>query len=172
MRKLIMLASVAALAALPSVASAKPPHGGNGHRAQAERGDGGPRTRNRARPRVDNADRNRNGVADRLERGFVDRNRDGIDDRARNRHGGGVCPPGLANRTPACVPPGQARRMFREGQRIPTNFNVFTDYNSIPAEYRQRFNIPSGYNYVYRDNSVYVVDPATRVVRDIIDLIF
>jgi len=186
MRKLLMIASVAALAtAIPNVAAAQ--GRGNGQAARAEQGArGNARARadvsQRARARARQAervrdmdrdtDRNRNGVADRLERGFTDRNRDGIDDRAGNRYGGNVCPPGLANRTPACVPPGQAKRMFREGQRIPTNFNVFTDYNSIPADLRQRFNIPSGYNYVYRDNSVYVVDPTTRIVRSIIDLIF
>jgi hypothetical protein len=230
MRKLMMLASVAALAtALPNVAAAQGRGHGNGHSARAEQGmrgnararaDVGQRARVRHADRVRVTDRNRNGVADHLERRlvdrnrdgiddraqsrfvdrnrdgiddraqsrfvdlnrdgiddrtqsrFVDRNRDGIDDRAQNRYGGASCPPGLANRTPACVPPGQAKRMFREGQRVPTNFNLFTDYNSIPLDLRQRFNIPSGYNYVYRDNSVYVVDPTTRVVRDIIDLIF
>lgn len=162
MRKIIMLASVAALAALPSAAFAKPPHGGNGHRAQAERGADGQRTRNRARPRADNTDRNRNGVADRLERRPA---------RAQNQYGGAACPPGLARRSPACVPPGQARRMFRQGQRIPTNYGAFTSYNSIPLEYRDRYNIPSGHNYIYRDNSVYVVDRRTRLVRSIIDLL-
>jgi hypothetical protein len=53
MRKLIMLASVAALtAALPSVAMAKkPPHAG-GRSAHAERSAEGPRAPNRTRPRA------------------------------------------------------------------------------------------------------------------------
>jgi hypothetical protein len=168
MRKFIMLASVAALtAALPSVATAKkPPHAG-GRSAHAERSAEGPRAPNRSRTR--DTDRNRNGVADRLERRPVDRNRDGIDDRAQNQYGGGNCPPGLANRTPACVPPGQARRLFREGQRVPTNYGAFTNYNDIPSQYRSR--VPSGYDYIYRDNSVYVVDRQTRLVRSIINLL-
>jgi hypothetical protein len=165
-----MLASVAALtAALPSGAIAKkPPHAG-GRSAHAERSAEGPRAPNRNR--VQDADRNRNGVADRLERRPVDRNREGIDDRAQNQYGGAACPPGLANRTPACVPPGQARRMFSQGQRVPTNYGAFTSYNNIPQEYRDRYNIPSGYNYIYRDNNVYVVDPQTRLVRSIINLL-
>jgi hypothetical protein len=175
MRKFIMLASVAALtAAVPSMATAKkPPHAG-GHSARAERSDGprGPnRTRTRDRVRIQDTDRNRNGIADRLERRPVDRNRDGIDDRAQNQYGGAACPPGLANRTPACVPPGQAKRMFREGQRIPTNYGAFTNYGDIPSALREQYRIPDGYNYIYRDNSVYVVDPQTRLVRSIIDLI-
>jgi hypothetical protein len=179
MRKLIMLASVAALTAtLPSLASAKKPGHANARSAHAERSAEGPRARNqnraRQRVRTQEVDRNRNGIADRLERRLVDRNRDGIDDRTQNlrtgsRYGGANCPPGLANRTPACVPPGQARRMFNEGQRVPNSYDAFTSYNDIPLQYRQQ--VPTGYNYIYRDNSVYVVDPRTRLVRDIINLI-
>ena len=79
------------------------------------------------------------------------------------------CPPGLANRNPRCVPPGQAQRMFREGQRIPANYRYFVDYDGIPQAYRTR--VPEGYRYIYRDDTVYVVDPATSLVRSIIDLI-
>jgi hypothetical protein len=59
--------------------------------------------------------------------------------------------------------------MFRQGQRIPTNYGALTDYNDIPSQYRSR--VPTGYDYIYRDNSVYVVDPQTRLVRSIIDLL-
>jgi hypothetical protein len=61
--------------------------------------------------------------------------------------------------------------MFSQGQRIPTGYGAFTSYNNIPREYRDRYDIPSGYNYIYRDNSVYVVDPQTRIVRSIINLL-
>jgi hypothetical protein len=194
MRKFIMLASVAVFtAALPSVAVAeKPPHAG-GQTARAQRSAEGPRApnRNRARERVrtQDTDRNRNGVADRLERRVVDRNRDGIDDRAQtrlndrnrdgiddrtgNRYGGNICPPGLANRTPSCVPPGQANRMFREGQVIPQNYGYYTPYDAllgrVPEAYRNQ--IPAGQNYIYRDDAIYVVDPRTRIVTDIINLL-
>lgn len=187
MRKLIMLASVAALSvSLPSLAAAQGRgHGGhgNGHSARAEqpmRGNARERVRNTQRPvrtsraQVTSTDRNGNGIADRLERRMVDRNRDGIDDRTQtrqNRYGGQACPPGLANRTPACVPPGQARRMFREGQRLPTNYSDFTAFDRIPLQYREQYNIPEGYNYIYRDNTVYVVDPRTRLIRDIFNLL-
>lgn len=182
MRKLIMLAGVAALvASMPAVADAQ--GRGRGHGARNHEMSRAPQAgvRSDARARVDarlrrddrrgrRTDRNRNGIPDFRER-IVDRNGDGIDDRRRNRHGGNACPPGLANRTPACVPPGQARRMFREGQRVPTNYGAFTSYDDIPAQYREQFDIPQGYNYIYRDDSVYVVDPRTRLVRSIIDLI-
>ena len=81
------------------------------------------------------------------------------------------CPPGLANRNPPCVPPGQARRMFHEGQRLPVNYSYYTGYDAIPITVRNRYGIPTGYRYIYRDNVVYVVDPTTRLVRDIIDIL-
>lgn len=119
------------------------------------------------------ADRNGNGIADDRER-FIDRDRDGLDDRAGNRYGGSACPPGLAKKTPACVPPGQAKRMFSEGQRIPSGFNSFTDFDEIPLDFRD--DIPSRYGseafrYIYRDDSIYVVDRRTRIVSDIINLL-
>ena len=115
-------------------------------------------------------DLNGNGVADYRER-MIDRNRDGIDDRAGNQFGGGACPPGLAKKTPNCVPPGQAKRMFREGQRLPTSYSGYTDYNSIPETFRSQVPYMEANRYIYRDNSVYVVDPRTRVVTQIINLL-
>jgi hypothetical protein len=63
--------------------------------------------------------------------------------------------------------------MFREGQLVPQNYGYYTPYDAllgrVPDAYRNQ--IPTGYNYIYRDNSVYVVDPRTRVVTSIIDLL-
>lgn len=115
-------------------------------------------------------DLNGNGIADFRER-FIDRDRDGIDDRAENRYGGAACPPGLAKKDPACVPPGQARRMFEQGQRVPLGYDFYTDYNAIPLPYRSQVPYTDGYRYIYRDNRVYIVDPATRLVTRIIDLL-
>ncbi len=80
-----------------------------------------------------------------------------------------TCPPGLATR--GCIPPGQVNRLFRQGQRLPVNYRYYTDFDDIPLAVRDRFAIPSGYRYIYRDNVVYVVDPRTRLVDRIIDLI-
>jgi hypothetical protein len=115
-------------------------------------------------------DVNRNGVADDRER-MIDRNRDGLDDRAANQYGGAACPPGLAKKTPNCLPPGQASRMFRQGQRLPTGYDYFTDYDRIPEAYRSRVPYADANRYIYRDNSVYVVDPRTRIVTQVIDLL-
>jgi hypothetical protein len=115
-------------------------------------------------------DLNGNGVADYRER-LIDRDRDGVDDRMGGQYGGSACAPGLAKKSPPCLPPGQAKRMFNQGQRIPTNYNSYTDYNSIPEAYRSQVPYMDASRYIYRDNSVYVVDPRTRIVTQVIDLL-
>ena len=178
MRKIILMAGIAALtASIPAAAEAQGRGNGRGQSARTEqqarpsvsREQARARAAARAQARID-ADRRARRDAQRT---WTDRNRDGIDDRTGNRYGGAACPPGLANRNPPCVPPGQARRAFRQGQVLPRSFSYYTPYNSlltrIPEQYRD--DIPTGYRYIYRDNAVYVVDPATRIVRNIIDLI-
>lgn len=201
MRKLILLASAAAIAAtIPNLAQAQGRgHGQSGQAAHGKATSAGARTavRSRGNARTDaraNArartrtgasvdrriDSDGDGIPDYRERARrADRDGDGIPDyRDRvdnrgNRYGGAVCPPGLANRTPACVPPGQARRMLREGQRIPASYGDFVPYDnllaSLPESYRD--DIPAGYRYVYSGDNVYVVDRRTRLIRDVINIL-
>jgi hypothetical protein len=196
--------AVVLAATMPMVAEAKPGNGQSArsgqHSRQAQartrtrnevRSDGRARTDARANTRatartgaaVDRRlDTDRDGIPDYRDR-MTDRNGDGIDDRRQNlsdinrngnRYGGDVCPPGLANRTPACIPPGQARRMFREGQALPSSYGNYLGYQDLiarlPVDYRD--DIPTGdYRYVYQNESVYVVDARTRIVRNIIDIL-
>ena len=90
---------------------------------------------------------------------------------ATPNYGANACPPGLARKGNGCLPPGQARKIFTVGQRIPTGYNFYTPYSNIPLAYRDRYGIPTGQQYIYRDRSVYVVDPTTSLVTRIIDLI-
>jgi hypothetical protein len=175
MRKLILLASAAAVAAtMPALAQAKPGNGHSAHSSSQARSNGHARTDARANARA----RARTGAAvDRR----IDTDRDGIpdyrdrtDNRSGNRYGGAACPPGLANRTPSCVPPGQARRAFRQGQAVPRTYRDYVAYQDLlgrlPESYRD--DIPTGdYRYIYRDDQVYVVDARTRLVNRIIDIL-
>jgi hypothetical protein len=88
-------------------------------------------------------------------------------------YGHNTCPPGLAAKHNGCLPPGQARKLYNIGQRIPTGYRFYTPWGNIPLAYRNQ--IPpiypdSRYDYIYRNNSIYVVDPRTRLVTDIIAL--
>jgi hypothetical protein len=116
-------------------------------------------------------DINRNGIADLRER-RIDVNRNRIDDRfeARFRLGNDFCPPGLAKKNNGCLPPGQAKRLFVVGQRVPTGFGVVR-FNQVPVDIRTRFDLSADDRFVIRDRFIYVVDPRTRLVDRIIDLL-
>jgi hypothetical protein len=74
------------------------------------------------------------------------------------------CPPGLATKTPACIPPGRVSRQFVVGRRVPTNIE-FVSFNSIPLVVRQRFDLSSRDRFFQRGDTLVIVNPRTRVVR-------
>lgn len=83
------------------------------------------------------------------------------------------CARGLTAKSNGCLPPGQASRTFTRGQRVPTGYEFYTRFSSIPLSARNQ--IPSvylngNYRYIYRGSTIYVVNPTTRRVADIIAL--
>jgi hypothetical protein len=167
MNKFLMLAG-AALLVSTSTAVAKPEGHGGGHKtthATAKHTAKGStmRSRHGVKP-----------LAAYHGRAIVDRNRNGIWDRDEalaRRYGGALCPPGLAKKPTSCMPPGQAKRTFREGQRLSSNYRYYTPYGNIPLALRERYDLSDDYRYVYRNNVIYMVDPATRAVTNIINAI-
>lgn len=176
MRKFLLVVGAAAMAAaMPALA--KPGKGqGGGHgaghgRSGAVVSGGHARTDSRANLRA----RTRTGanvvrIRDRDGDGIPD-SRDRFDNRAAGRYGANDCPPGLAAKGNGCLPPGQARRLFGIGQRVPTGYNFYTPYADIPAAYRDQYGLVTDGRYIYRDQSIYVVDPTTSMVTRIIDLL-
>ncbi|WP_238991822.1 hypothetical protein [Gemmobacter caeruleus] len=89
------------------------------------------------------------------------------------KHGGhaviaqsaGHCPPGLAKKSPACIPPGQAKKhqggvtVYRPGEVIDRDYIVIRD----PG----RYGLPDGTYYRVGDY-LYRVDRDTRAVLDLI----
>jgi len=100
MKTPLLLASAAMLISAAAVADAKP-KGGKGKSSVAAKVQK-VQVRNRG-----DVDRNRNGIADWNEHWI-----------GRGNYGGNICPPGLAKKTPACVPPGQVGPV---GGLIPPN---------------------------------------------------
>ena len=84
-----------------------------------------------------------------------------------NRWGGATCPPGLAKKVPPCTPPGQAGREFNIGQHVPTGWGMLP-YSRIPVGVRDLYNLDDDNRYIYRDSTLYVVDPRTRLIENII----
>lgn len=81
---------------------------------------------------------------------------------------GGGCPPGLAKKNNGCMPPGQARKLYRTGQRYPRNYGNLWTYNQIPYDLRQQYNFDRNDRYYYGDGYVYRVDPKSMLVEQVV----
>lgn len=92
----------------------------------------------------------------------------GDNDRARSYYN---CPPGLANRNPRCVPPGQVRRReadheqnrnHRKGDRVRRDdFYYFDDYANLPP-------LPRGQRYAVVDGNIVTLDTRTYEILNLI----
>ena len=148
MRNLAMIVATAAMAmAMPALAKPGKSQGHHGPSVHAKGKGGAHRTHVRTRDRTV------------------------VRTKAGKRYGANACPPGLAAKGNGCLPPGQARKLFNVGQRIPIGYNFYTPYSDIPLAYRDRYGLMTDGRYIYRDDSIYVVDPTTSLVTRIIDLI-
>ena len=86
-------------------------------------------------------------------------------------YGAGGCPPGLAKKHNGCLPPGQAKKMYNVGQRVPLGYNGYTPYNQIPYDVRSQYNLDPYGRYIYDQNYLYRVDPTTQVVSQVLNAI-
>jgi hypothetical protein len=149
MKKLILLAGAAALAATTAPALAKPGKG-NAHSQHAKGKHGGKHAGMR------HGDSDRWTVrSDRFGRMYA------LDAR-------GSCPPGLAKKNNGCMPPGQAKKMYDVGQRYNRNFGDVWGYNQIPYDLRNRYDLDDDDRYYYNQGYLYQVDPTTLLVRQVI----
>jgi hypothetical protein len=105
----------------------------------------------------------------------LDDRRDRFDDRRVFDDGrrfagslGGNCPPGLASKNNGCLPPGQAKKQFRIGERIPSGY--YAGYN-LPGEYRDFYSDSPEYSYRYDDGYIYRMDRQTNLVSALIPLL-
>ena len=79
------------------------------------------------------------------------------------------CPPGLAKK-PRCMPPGQYKKQFQIGQRLPYGANGLLGYNALPYDLRSQYGAqldPYG-RYYYQDDYLYRVDPTTMIVQQVL----
>ncbi|HJU76923.1 MAG TPA: hypothetical protein VJ597_03220 [Sphingomicrobium sp.] len=78
----------------------------------------------------------------------------------------GACPPGLAKK--GCMPPGQAKRLYRVGQRLPLGYGTRYGFNQIPYDLRTQYGLSPYGNYYYGDGYLYGVDPKTMVISQVV----
>ena len=81
------------------------------------------------------------------------------------------CPPGLAKKNNGCLPPGQAKKLYSMGQRLPYGFNGYTPYNQIPYDLRRQYDLDPYGRYIYDQHYIYRVDPKTQIVSAILNAI-
>ena len=86
-------------------------------------------------------------------------------------YGTGNCPPGLAKKHNGCLPPGQAKKRYDVGQRLPYGYNSYTPYNQIPYDLRNQYGLDPYGRYIYRDGYLYEVNPRTRIISQILSAI-
>ena len=96
---------------------------------------------------------------------FADRDREIIRTYYVDTYGRANCPPGLAKKNNGCLPPGQAKKRYVVGQRLPQTIV----YQAAPTILVQRLApAPSGYQYVMVDGDVLMLATGTRLVVDAI----
>lgn len=83
-------------------------------------------------------------------------------------YGVGGCPPGLAKKHNGCMPPGQAKKMFRVGQRYSTGYGTRYAYGQIPYSLRDRYDLDPRDRYYYDNGYLYQVDPRTLLVQQVV----
>lgn len=80
---------------------------------------------------------------------------------------GSNCPPGLAKKNNGCLPPGQAKKRYAVGRRVPDGVNI----EILPNDVIVRLpGLPEGYGYRVVDGDLVVVALATLVVLDAVGL--
>jgi hypothetical protein len=96
---------------------------------------------------------------------FNDGDRDAVRRYWVDTVGRGNCPPGLAKKHNGCLPPGQARKRYVVGQRLPAAVVV----QPLPPVLVTRLGpAPAGYQYVVVDGDVVKLAVGTRLVVDAI----
>jgi len=82
-------------------------------------------------------------------------------------YGAGGCPPGLAKKAMPCMPPGQAKKLFGIGDRVPLGYSLLS-LGGLPHAIRTHHSFSSHDRFVYRGDYVYAVSPRTRLVTGVV----
>jgi Ni/Co efflux regulator RcnB len=77
----------------------------------------------------------------------------------------GHCPPGLAKKHNGCLPPGQAKKLWRIGQPLPASVVI---YDLPPALVLKMGTPPAGYKYVRVASDILMIAVGTSIVAEAI----
>lgn len=97
---------------------------------------------------------------------FADDEREAVRFYFVEKHGRGHCPPGLAKKNDGCLPPGQAKKRYSVGQRLPPGVIIVEPPVELTARLRP---CPAGYRYVVVDGDLVKIAVGTMLVVDAIE---
>ena len=78
------------------------------------------------------------------------------------------CPPGLAKKHNGCLPPGQAKKRYVVGDRLPDGVVYYAVPGDVTVHLRPT---PVGYQYVRVDDDVLLMNQATKMIVDAVTLL-
>ncbi len=84
----------------------------------------------------------------------------------RDDHQGAWGPPGLAKK-PGHMPPGQYKKMYNRGQRLPTSYISQRYYVTDPQTYHLR-EAPAGYRWVQVNDQYYLAQTRTGLISEVV----
>ena len=88
------------------------------------------------------------------------------DGQDRDDHQDAWGPPGLAKK-PGHMPPGQYKKMYNRGQRLPTTYITQRYYVNDPQTYRLR-TPPAGYRWVRVDDQYYLAQTRSGLISEVV----
>jgi hypothetical protein len=80
---------------------------------------------------------------------------------------GAGCPPGLAKKHNGCLPPGQAKKLYR-GQHWESDYGSRYTYGQIPYDLRRQYGLDPNDRYYYGNGYLYQVDPRTMLIQQVV----
>lgn len=96
---------------------------------------------------------------------FIDADRAAYNRYWVDTYGRAKCPPGLAKKNNGCLPPGQAKKRYVIGQPLPPVIVV----ERVPTVLLPRLRpVPAGYEYVWVDGDVLLMESRNRRIADAI----
>ncbi|MDX1594257.1 MAG: RcnB family protein [Gammaproteobacteria bacterium] len=97
---------------------------------------------------------------------FGERERDVVRRYYAEAHGAGFCPPGLAMKHNGCMPPGQAKKRWHVGHRLPGDLV----YYDVPDRLVIELGLPPrGHKYVRVAGDILMIAVGTGLIVDAID---
>jgi hypothetical protein len=106
------------------------------------------------------------GFAGKKQASFSARDRETVRVFVVENYGRGQCPPGLALKGGACLPPGQAGKRYLRGEPLPATVAV----EPLPAALDRRIGAPpAGFRYGMVDGDVVKLELETLRVVDVIE---